>query len=130
MRGLVLNSAGVYNRCKLTHLVIERDWDKKVWNDSWKAKEEARKEDEELSEAAIKTLAPKPRTEKRSSRQEQISIKRRRLEDGEKTIVWGEEISDATRSRLEFLAEPMTSMKEIKLTQKLLIPMKESGWPD
>ena len=64
MRGVVLNSAGVYNRCKLTRLVIDSDWDKKVWNDSWKAKEEARKEDEELSEAAIKTLAPNPEQKK------------------------------------------------------------------
>ena len=87
MRGVVLNSAGVYNRCKLTRLVIDRDWDKKVWNDSWKAKEEARKEDEELSEAAIETLTPKPRTDKINSRQEQINIKRRRLEDGEKNCL-------------------------------------------
>ena len=35
MRGNVLNSAGVYNRCKLTRLVVDTEWDKKVWNDSW-----------------------------------------------------------------------------------------------
>ena len=35
LRGNVLNSAGVYNRCKLTRLVVDTEWDKKVWNNSW-----------------------------------------------------------------------------------------------
>ena len=32
LRGSVLNSVGVYNRSKLTRLVVDSDWDKKVFN--------------------------------------------------------------------------------------------------
>ena len=35
MRGNVLNKQGLYNRCKLTRLVVDEEWDKKVWKDSW-----------------------------------------------------------------------------------------------
>ena len=35
MRGSVLNKKGMYNRCKLTRLVVDRDWDNKVWEESW-----------------------------------------------------------------------------------------------
>ena len=30
MRGNVLNRKGMYNRCKLTRLVVDLDWEKKV----------------------------------------------------------------------------------------------------
>ena len=39
MRRNTLNSTGVYNRCKLTRLVVESNWDKKVWDGSWWAKD-------------------------------------------------------------------------------------------
>ena len=31
MRGTVLNKKGMYNRCKLTRLVVDNDWEGKVW---------------------------------------------------------------------------------------------------
>ena len=34
-RGNVLNSVGAFNRCKLTRLVIDSEWEKKVWEESW-----------------------------------------------------------------------------------------------
>ena len=34
-RGQVLNSVGVYNRSKLTRLVVDQEWDKVVWEESW-----------------------------------------------------------------------------------------------
>ena len=37
-RSQVLNSVGVYNRSKLTRLVIDKDWDKLVWEESWEKK--------------------------------------------------------------------------------------------
>ena len=37
LRGSVLNVKGVYNRSKLTRLVVDEDWDKKVWKESWNA---------------------------------------------------------------------------------------------
>ena len=36
LRGNTLNSAGVYNRCRLTRLVVDKQWDEQVWKDSWK----------------------------------------------------------------------------------------------
>jgi hypothetical protein len=35
MRGNVLNKKGLYNRCKLTRLVVDEEWDQKVWQESW-----------------------------------------------------------------------------------------------
>ena len=53
MRGNVLNSAGVYNRCKLTRLVVDTEWDKKVWNDSWQNANLGDKVEESLAEAGL-----------------------------------------------------------------------------
>ena len=35
MRGDVLNKKGMYNRCKLTRLVVDQEWENKVWKDAW-----------------------------------------------------------------------------------------------
>ena len=35
LRGSVLNVKGVYNRSKLTRLVDDEEWDRKVWADAW-----------------------------------------------------------------------------------------------
>ena len=37
--GNVLNSSGVYNRCRLTRLVVDKEWDARVWEESWQGKE-------------------------------------------------------------------------------------------
>ena len=39
MRGNVLNKKGLYNRCKLTRLVVDQEWDDKVWKDAWAVSE-------------------------------------------------------------------------------------------
>ena len=38
MRQNTLNRVGVYNRCKLTCLVVDTKWDKKVFNGNWSVK--------------------------------------------------------------------------------------------
>ena len=35
MRGNVLNKKGLYNRCKLSRLVVDQEWKDKVWKESW-----------------------------------------------------------------------------------------------
>ena len=35
MRRNVLNKKGVYNRCNLTRLAVDSEWDEKVWKESW-----------------------------------------------------------------------------------------------
>ena len=37
MRGNTLNFPGVYNRCRPTRLVLDSQWDKKVWEESWQS---------------------------------------------------------------------------------------------
>ena len=39
MRGNVLNKKGVYNRCKLTRLVIDSEWEEQTWRESWEPTE-------------------------------------------------------------------------------------------
>ena len=34
MRGNMLNIKGTYNRCKLTRLVVDEEWEQKVWRRS------------------------------------------------------------------------------------------------
>jgi hypothetical protein len=53
MRGDTLNSTGVYNRCKLTRLIVDSHWDKNVWDDRWQAKD---KEKAHLSSLADQDL--------------------------------------------------------------------------
>ena len=38
MRGNVLNRKGMYNRCKLTRLVVDPDREKKVWEEAWQTR--------------------------------------------------------------------------------------------
>ena len=39
MRGVVLNKKGMYNRCKLTRMVVDQEWENKVWKDAWASRE-------------------------------------------------------------------------------------------
>ena len=39
MHGNVLNKKGLYNRCKLSRLVVDDEWEEKVWKDSWATRE-------------------------------------------------------------------------------------------
>ena len=35
MRGNVLNKKGMFNRCKLTRMVIDTERDQRVWKEAW-----------------------------------------------------------------------------------------------
>ena len=37
MCGNVLNKKGVYNRCKLTRLVKDSEWEEQTWRESWES---------------------------------------------------------------------------------------------
>ena len=41
MRGNVLNRKGIYNKCKLTRLVVDLEWERNVWEDSWQCRKVA-----------------------------------------------------------------------------------------
>ena len=53
MRKSTLNSTGVYNRCKLTRLVVDSDWDKKVWDANWQEQRRERELCERLAEQGM-----------------------------------------------------------------------------
>ena len=40
----MLNKKGVYNRSKLTRMVVDEDWERKVWIESWESKSETGEE--------------------------------------------------------------------------------------
>jgi hypothetical protein len=40
MRGNVLNKKGMFNRGKLTRMVIDTKWDQKVWEEAWEPRAE------------------------------------------------------------------------------------------
>ena len=84
LRGNVLNSAGVYNRSKLTRLVVDTEWDKKVWNDSW---QKANLGDEVKQNLAEAGLMPNPNGERETGEKRkkpkrcQAQNKRRKLDN-------------------------------------------------
>ena len=53
LRGNVLNSAGVYDRCKLTSLVGDVEGDKKVRDDSWQKANLGDKVEQTLAEVGV-----------------------------------------------------------------------------
>jgi hypothetical protein len=64
LRGNVLNKKGTYNRCKLTRMVVDEEWDKKVWEEAW----EPRPEKEEIGETLLAQSKSKRKDEEAGSR--------------------------------------------------------------
>ena len=91
MRGNVLNKKGMFNRCKLTRMVIDTEWDKKVWEEAWV---ETPEEEQDL-ECLKKSSKGRPASE--GSR----PAKKLKKDDG--GCVWGEQASKEDKSREEFL---------------------------
>ena len=105
MRGNTLNSTGVYNRCRLTRLVIDSQWDKKVWEESWQS---ASKEQEHLKKLADQQLTGEEEFEQRGEKRREGTepekkAKRRRINDYEEGFLWGETAKEDDLKREEFL---------------------------
>ena len=94
MRGNILNKKGMYNRCKLTRMVIDSEWESEVWEDAWEDKPGG-----EVSEDSLKATG-------KSKNREEVSrnkAKRARAETVDSN--WGVDSSDVDRSRADFLQE-------------------------
>ena len=102
MRGNVLNKKGVYNRCKLTRLVIDSEWEEQTWRESWEPTEM-----EDVNEECIGESSKAKR--KDPGRGE--ACKRRKVET-EAGVVWGEGISSAGEERNKFLSSESTPTTE------------------
>ena len=101
MRGDVLNKKGMYNRCKLTRMVVDLEWESKVWNEAWAVEDTV--VDEECLEG---TKSSKRRGESNTS------SKRIKRDDG--GVAWGETTSRVVDRQTDFLYEPVTGV-EMKL---------------
>ena len=95
MRGNVLNKKGMFNRCKLTRMVVDTEWDKEVWEAAW----QARPEENEDHEDSLRVSG------KAKSRQDEQVQSNKRLKREEEGIVWGEENTENDRARIKFLGE-------------------------
>ena len=99
MRGVVLNKKGTYNRCKLTRLVVDRDWEDQVWKESWMPRGEPVREDQDWTawegeECLANATKPKrPRDDERP-------VKKARLEPG---VAWGEGVQAEDADKVNFL---------------------------
>ena len=93
LRGNTLNSVGVYNQSKLTRLVVDSDWDKRVFNSNWKTDKNNIEKADDLSEEGADCLENVPRGKKRSTDTLQNCRKRRKVEVEvelpENKVVWG-----------------------------------------
>ena len=118
MRGNVLNKKGLYNRCKLTRLVVDEEWEQKVWKDSWTPRVV------ELDEECIGAGGGKGR--KRGSDGE--SHKRRKM-DRDDGVAWGEYTPVAEESRNDFLyGTPKAVRRAGRLTQMTVKTVSGVEW--
>ena len=86
VRGNVLNKKGMYNTCKLTRMVVDKDWDKKVWEESW----EITSREHHVEEQDLRESGKHKRQADNLKKNKKV-----KLEDG---WVWGEHISDKESS--------------------------------
>ena len=104
MRGNTLNSTGAYNRCRLTGLVIDSEWDRKVWEESWQS---ADQEQELLKRLADQDLTereePRKRGEKRREEDGLGRMSKRRKITADKVYVWVETVQETDGGKEEFL---------------------------
>jgi hypothetical protein len=92
MRGNILNKKGMFNRCKLTRMVVDSEWEKEVWEEAWEPRP-----GEEVNEDALRA------TGKTKSRQEESSTTAKRARKEEGGSSWGEELTEEDENRAEFL---------------------------
>ena len=102
MRGHVLNKKGVYNRCKLTRLVIDKEWDKKVWEAAWENKTNT---DQTVLEQDLREATKK-------KREPEVGRKGRKKQKLEEGWVWGEKLSSEEISKRDFLLGTGTGEKK------------------
>ena len=114
MRGDVLNKKGMYNRCKLTRMVVDQEWEDRVWKEAWAVQDPV--VEEECLERAVSS--------KRRGGPDAPSKKIKREEDG---VVWGEE-SSGVEGRLEDFLYDQRPEVRTNLKQSTLTPITGVEW--
>ena len=83
MRGNVLKKKGLYNRCKLTRLVVDDEWEQKVWKDSWAPR---------IIELDEECIGADDKSRMRGSAK---ACHKRSKMDHEDGVAWGEDVPDS-----------------------------------
>jgi hypothetical protein len=127
MRGLVLNKKGTYNRCKLTRLVVDTEWEDKVWRESWAPREEQVADGKEYVEwEGEECLAVTSKVKR--GRDEPKAAKRIRVEN-EDGQAWGETVPDRVAARSTFLYSSSQRVTEGRNnTQTKIKPISGVEW--
>ena len=129
LRANTLNSMGVYNRCKLTRLVVDTQWDQKTFKANWEKGSKAEKAEglqEEGEEVLEKECETQKRSEKRHLEKENTRKNKRRKVGGD-AIEWGKEVRTEDRAKVEFLMGENNNIVSKTLIQKKLAPVNESS---
>ena len=108
MRGNILNKKGMFNRCKLTRMVVDSEWDKEVWEEAWEPRP-----GEEVDEDMLRTSG-KSKSRKGESNTEQ---KRARRDES----IWGEELTGEDEKRRDFLHDACSQQKGGNTQTKLKV---------
>ena len=114
MRGEVLNKKGMYNRCKLTRMVVDQEWENQVWKEAWSIDDPVI-EEEWLEKA------------KSSKRRGGVDASSKRIKREEGGVVWGEDTSGVGERLDNFLYEPVTSLG-MRMKQSTLKPVTGLEW--
>jgi hypothetical protein len=124
MRGNVLNSAGVYNRCKLTRLVIDTEWDKNVWNDSWQVEKDVLALQTRLADKNLLGEEFETSTTKRRKSAVSGQSKKRLKRDNDEGAVWGVDAVQEDVAKEEFLSSNVEVVAGRKMKQSRITPMR------
>ena len=91
MRGTVLNKKGLYNRCKLTRLVVDEEWEEKVWREAWVPR------DPQVNDEWLGIQSKTKRKDKSGGNGKRLKLEN---DDG---VAWGEEVTQEYTDRNTFL---------------------------
>ena len=125
LRGNTLNSKGVYNRSKLTRLCVDTEWDRQVWEDAWKTRNEAKERQAWLSKQGEEEFRPVSGV-KRQSRVPAPASKRRKV--CVPATVWGEEKLAINVNTQRFLYEGGPITLGGTCMQTILTPLLGVQW--
>ena len=113
MRGNVLNKKGMFNRCKLTRMVVDTEWEKKVWEAAWEPRAEQEVNTDSLKE---------PGKAKRNSNERGPAKRLKREEQG---VVWGEDAMERDNAKMEFLMEQSIPVVKTGQTSQSAVKFSE-----
>ena len=86
-----MNKRGMYNRCKLTRLLVDSEWEEMMWKEAWRPRNVT------INEECIGEEREKKRKEGGGGKREKPRLD---LEEG---VAWGEEGSKEEEARRNFL---------------------------